>query len=526
MPESRAMILGLSSSLRNARFGAGSDLLIKDIKELVTREDLDRYLEQQAQIRLEDFVAAGRSQNLAFDEIYQNLLKQRSDQGLSNSEVVLAAGLWGANQMGCDIDHVGLSRHFPAHTPGGVNLDELKDRLRAADGILLSAPVYFGDRSSVAHDFIEMVRADVDLRKNLQGKVYAGISVGAKRNGGQETTLIYQLLDFTAMGMLGVGNDSETTSQYGGTAHAGDVGTVAQDSYGLDTSVGVGKRIGHVANLLNKSKEGKLTGALRVQVWNLQDADGKAAKEIESVVAMLESTVEPKIEVTVLDLTESEIHRCIACDICPTHVGTDEEYRCIVQSGSDALKLNHSSFLEPDAILIAAHSPVDRTNLVSGYQRFMERTRYLRRGDYVLSDVAVAPLIWEELGAKENLHLRMLTSMVRHHTVMTHPITGYMKDGVTLNNDDVMNDLKSFIVNAAKVATGSCVLTNEKPPVTNYKPVGYVLSTMKDKEQETIDRRELAVAARAKRTGDDALRRIEYINGKDAPSKVKTGSAS
>ena len=253
-----AKVLGLSASLRNARFGAGSESLVRDLTGLDTQDALYEYLRDQARIRLEDFVSAGRSQSLGFDEIYRNLQKLRSDQGLSNSEIILAAGLWDAHQLGCEIAHVGLSRHFPAHMRGGVHLDELKAKLMSADALLLATPVYFGDRSSVAHDLIEMIRTDSELQNAVKGKVFAGVSVGAKRNGGQETSLIYQLLDLTALGMLGVGNNSDTTSQYGGTAHAGDVGTAGVDDYGLNTSVGAGKRLGHVAEILRSCQEATL----------------------------------------------------------------------------------------------------------------------------------------------------------------------------------------------------------------------------------------------------------------------------
>jgi multimeric flavodoxin WrbA len=480
-------------------------------------------LNDQARIRLDDFVAAGRSESLSFDQIYQNLKSLRSDQGLSNSEVVLAAGLWGAYQLGCDIEHVGLSQHFPANSTKGSDLEGLKARLMAADAILLSTPVYFGDRSSVAHDLIELMRSDSEITEAMRGKVCAGISVGAKRNGGQETSLIYQLLDLTGIGMLGVGNDSDTTSQYGGTAHAGDVGTVGRDEYGLNTSVGAGKRIGHVAGILKAAQTATLSGRLRVQIWLLQDCRGEALQELNQIVEFLTSMPQPQIEVTLLDLTESEIHRCIACDICPTHVGNDEEYRCIVHRGTDALVLNHDRFLEPDVIIVAAHSPIDRAQLKSSYQRFMERTRYLRRGDYVLSDVVVAPLIFEELGSKENLHLRILTSMLRHHTIMTHPIIQYIQDGQVLNRQSVHRDLEDLVFRAAQVTTGRCVLANREPPVTHYNPVGYVLSTAKDKESATIQRRELAVAARNHRMVEDARDRIEY---KTVPSPSSAEAAN
>ena len=71
----------------------------------------------------------------------------------------------------------------------------LKAALRRADGILLSTPVYFGDRSSLSQRFIETIRSDAALCRDLAGRIYAGLAVGAKRNGGQETTLIYQMMD-------------------------------------------------------------------------------------------------------------------------------------------------------------------------------------------------------------------------------------------------------------------------------------------------------------------------------------------
>ena len=184
-------------------------------------------------------------------------------------------------------------------------------------------------------------------------------------------------------------------------------------------------------------------------------------------------------------------------------------YRCIIHKSSDALLQNHNAFLEPDAIIVAAASPVDRSKLVSNYQRFMERTRYLRRGDYVLSDVVVAPLVFEELGSKENLHLRILTSMLRHHTIMTHPIIGYVQQGVVLNRAAVARDLQSFVSQAARVTLGRCVQLGQEPPATDYRPVGYVLSSAKDQETKTLQRREVAVKARTNRKGKDARRRIQ-----------------
>jgi hypothetical protein len=65
--------LDISCSLRNARFGAGSEKLVKEIKELKDELELKKYLEQQTKICSEDFFLAGRKNDLPFDKLYQNL---------------------------------------------------------------------------------------------------------------------------------------------------------------------------------------------------------------------------------------------------------------------------------------------------------------------------------------------------------------------------------------------------------------------------------------------------------------------
>src|SRR6202521_4917745 len=86
-------VLGVSCSLRNARYGQGSERLIAEVHALANEADLGAYLETQTKIRLDDFIAAGRGEDLSFDEIYRRLRKSRNDRGVSNSEAALVAGL-------------------------------------------------------------------------------------------------------------------------------------------------------------------------------------------------------------------------------------------------------------------------------------------------------------------------------------------------------------------------------------------------------------------------------------------------
>ena len=502
-------ILGLSASLRNARSRAGSANLGAEVAALGTRADLDAYIADHAKIHLEQFVKAGRADGKPFDEIYRSLQKTGGLRGLSNSEVCLVAALWGAREKGAEIDHVALADHFPADG-SEVEVDELKARLRAADGFLLSVPVYFGDRGSLSQRFTEMVRSDPALAAELAGKIYAGCAVGAKRNGGQETTLIYQMMDMINAGMLAVGNDSDTTSQYGGTAHAGDVGTIPKDTYGIDTSIGAGRRIGRVAQVLATGDETALGDPLRLGLWVLQDRDGETMRHAAPFLGALGG----EVELRGADILGHRIRPCLACDICPTHVGPDGEYRCIIARRDDGMKQLHEDLLWPDVLMPAVYSPRDRAGLVSMYQQFMERTRYLRRGDYVYTDRLVVPLVLAEIGANEHMDIRLVTSFIRHHTVMHKPVVMWLHEGRVLNADEVRADLASAIRHGRRLVQGRLGAAHINSAATEYNPVGYVLSQAKDREASTMQARERLAAGRDARLRDEAVRRLRPVSGK------------
>lgn len=498
-------ILGLAASLRNARWGRGNETLIRDLESIETEDALKSYLVEQSDLHLENFVSAGRDRGLGFDDLYKNLKSLKGDRGLSNSEVALAAGLWAARNHGAEIEHVSLAEHFPA-SDRARDLDVLKERLRAADGILVSGPVYFGDRGSLAQSLVDLIRDDDELRADLADRVYAGIAVGAKRNGGQETTLIYQLLDMLHCGLFGVGNDSDTTSQYGGTGHAGDVGTMGRDDYGLQTAMGTGRRIAKIARIARAGRDNGLVGPLRVMLWVLQDRDGEAQRNVRRVLA---ASGRP-IELTVVDATEGHVNRCIACDICPTNVDVDQTYRCIIKSGRDSFSDWHDSFLDQDLVVPVVYSAGDRSRLSTNYQTFIERTRYLRRGDYVLGDVVTAPFVLQDLGVHEHLDVRLVTSMIRHHTVVGDPVVGYLRGGELLNADDIDTRVAGLLDRSRALTAGRLrtFLDQQHAEVCRYNPVGYVLSAEKDREDEKLRLREEMQEDRRRRQRADALRRL------------------
>lgn len=471
-------ILGVSSSLRNARFGVESiNELIRSIKSLPDDQALAEFLEKATKARIEDYMDAGKREDLSFDKIYRNIARRKRDRGLSNSDAVLVAGLWGAHTRGADIEYCSLAKFFP-YRGKPLHLTELRDLVLGSDGILLAGPVYFGDRGSLAQDFIDFLRNDPQCRAHIRGRPYAGITVGAKRNGGQETTLIYQMIDMVNLGMLVVGNDSATTAQYGGTANAGDVGTLSKDSYGIWTSTGTGRRLANVCRLLEIGHALGKSERVRISIWLVQDStDHRGLATIERL--RRELLADTDAEVIIHDFTDQTIDRCIACDICPTSLSRAVDYGCIIKSPDDLFVNKHSEIIDTDAILIAAYSPVDRSKVKSVYQRFIERTRYIRHNDYALSDRLSAPLIISEIDAQQNLHIRMLTSLLRHHQVMHHPLIGREFGNELLNWDSLLRHGRDFIANAKRIRAGRIALERERLSETVYNPVGFDIGTAK-----------------------------------------------
>jgi multimeric flavodoxin WrbA len=478
---SKISILGLSGSLRNARFRLGSRSLAKELEGIETEKDLTAYLVTQTKIRADDFLEAGLASGTPFDEVYRALHKRRFERGLSNSEAATAAALWAAHRAGAQISHIALAEHFPPNGPVREP-KRLAAALRAADGIIVSSPVYFGDRGSLVQGLFEFIASDPRLKQDMAGKIYGGLAVGAKRNGGQETTLIYQMLDMLNMGFLAVGNGHETTAQYGGTAKAGDVGTFASDQYGLETCIGTGRRVARTVLMKSLNRNGAtLTDKLSIHLWLVQDSeDGKGHRYFQDWAKELHDR-DPSVSVRIFDAVNDEVVRCIACEVCPTHLGNTSEYRCIVTSADDFFVKHHVELLDADAILIAAYSPENRTAIKSVYQQFIERTRYLRRDNYVFEDLLVSPFVVSHIEARQNLHIRMATSMIRHHTVLNRPIIAFESEGRVMNAAAVAKDSELFVARSRELLVGRYLQSKEG---TEYRPVGYQISAAKAREEQ------------------------------------------
>jgi len=378
---------------------------------------------------------------LGYIETHSCLTRSR----LSNSEVYLLAAIWEAQKAGVHVDYVPVCE--PSY---GARLGECR---RECDGLLLGGPVYFGDRSSLAETFLRAL-------PDGNGRPFAAVACGAKRNGGQETSLVYQMMDALAAGWTVVGNDAATTSQYGGTGVAGDVGSARRDGYGLDTSRGTGRRLAAVASTL----AGTAKARPRVLALVLADDEGAALD--------VARTVTDGLDAEIIDLTAADIRRCIACDLCPTEHGPDEDYRCIIAAKGDWLAQNHGRLLGADLIIPIVY---DSPRAVSVYQRFLERSRYIRRSDYILRGAVVCPVVLYDAGRIGVMHLRMSTAWMRHNTVIS-------RAGVVMRGGDVLRAAHA-VAEAHHVARNMAAAP--RADVT-YSAVGYGISKARDAREGRV----------------------------------------
>jgi multimeric flavodoxin WrbA len=345
---------------------------------------------------------------------------------LSNSELLSAAALLGAKKKGASVDYFSLIR-MDSH-----------DEIFNADGLLLASPVYFGDRSSVMDKFLQKARE----RRTLAGKPVAALSVGAKRNGGQETTNLYLLHEALNQGAFVVGNGPKN-AQYGGTALGGDLGSVLSDQKGLATAIDTGERVSEVARLLGAPPGDREKLRILVLV-TIETKENELEKRLQSLVTRA-SVERPHVCFEILALDGLDVERCIACSICPIpeQLISPNAYACIIQTPRDQLRRVRERLLQAHGILIAGVHAEE--SLLSHYQEFTERTRVMRRNDFELTNVPIASFTWEKVGAStENLFgLKVLTSYVRHNAILCPAVRELSHEGNTLV--DGLPRLVSFV---------------------------------------------------------------------------------
>jgi len=399
------------------------------------------------------------------DELNINI--EKIEITYSNSDISLAHSMLGVKQYGGEFKIICISNIFEhskmdiysnimdyesiddIDSIDSLNINEkalqnlLKD-VRESNGIVLSTPVYFGDRSSIANKFLQLTQK----YKILNNKAFGVVSVGAKRNGGQETTNIYTLQEAMAQGAIVVGNGPKT-SQYGGTVWAGDAGKAIDDDFGLETCYGVGRQVSQLSEIVLK---GKIQNNDKLKVTFLLTMDTND-KYFESILNEYIQTLDLKIiEPLLYNLTNDTIYRCIACNLCPSPKmmeklkGEEYPYHCVVQTPKDNMKQVQEVMVQSDCIVFVGVN--SNKDLIYRYQAFMERTRFIRHDDFELTNIPAVGLLINELGATNNqiFNVKVLTSFIRHNTFFLKPIE------IIFNNDNrIYQDNFNEYINTLKI---------------------------------------------------------------------------
>ncbi len=447
---------------------------------------------------------ATKSNNI--DELIKNAKQALESTKLSNSEITAAAALMGARQLGAEISYFPLRKLFKVRESSVVDFDPTKlkldsdipyvdtlsmnnknltrlfDTIKNSDGVILSTPVYFGDRSSVANKLLQLT-AQNNMLKN---KSFGVVSVGAKRNGGQETANIFSIYEATAQGALAVGNGPKTC-QYGGTVVAGDTGRVVDDVWGLETCYATGKRVTQTAQIyqkglsaanyshtIRKNDNENIVDTFKLKILVTMDyRDGRALATVKQLTSKLQKEYGNKADVQIVELIESDIFRCIACNICPIpekmdkHPTKIEKYACIIENKSDKLNEIRETLLDADGILICSLNDIERGHdtIISRYQAFVERTRFIRRNNFELTNVPISSLFINNIEADNNsiLDLKTMVSYIRHNSIILKPIKVVTHQGnILVNGEDQM---RNFIDTAMVINQGR---KNSTPIEVNY----------------------------------------------------------
>lgn len=461
-------ILGISASLRNKRFGYKNEL-VEDLKKIKNLDGVKSFVNEQIKITFSEIENLGKG--LSFEEKYKRLKKHKGSRGLSNSEVALVYALWQSHKNNVDIDYLSLSNIFENQNKDKI--DHFKKKFLSSDALLLSGPVYFGDRGSLTQRMIEFINSDKECIKHVKKLFYAGLAVGAKRNGGQETTLIFQMTDFLNMGAKVVGNGHDTTSQYGGTLVAGDIGKVQGDDYGIRTALSTGDNLSKCLKNFNhnitKDKTQNSKRKIQPKICNIFVMQDNKKEDCTKVVnSLVKNNKNSNVRFNIFKVYKETVHTCIACDLCPTSYGDKNEYRCIIKNKDDFFKLNHKDIINCDSFIFAAYSGENFFNINSNYQQFIERTRYLRRDDYLMGSKLVTSLIVSEVNSNRNLHIRTLTSLIRHKNILSKPLLVFKNNNTLINIVGVKNQFNHFV--------NDIELLKSDKEENNYIPIGYEIS--------------------------------------------------
>lgn len=393
--------------------------------------------------------------------LYDYIEKTARSKSISNSECGLIAAAFAASKRDVRLKYISLNKYFMKN---GMtrNFKQLADELNKATGIIFSLPVYFGDRSSLFGEMIDKYKKN---GLDFKGKVCGFISVGAKRNGGQETTNIFGINDILNLNGIAVGN-GPPTSQYGGTCVGGNIGTMSDDYFGILTSMGVGKKVAEVSEVLFRGNKHAGNSRQKPQITMLILNDKNEA--LFEYANRIKQTYKKIANINIVNLLNYKFHRCYACSVCP-RIKENRSYKCYIKN--DHMKKIQNYLIKTDAIILSCISTLNTYKEKSVYQKFMERTRYLRRDNFQLTNKLVSSFVLSELGSDIGIDIRVNTSFIRHNVILHKGLKQYLYKNSCINDEVVGDWLQDFAATLKIINSG---LKRSKLDKPLYADIGAV----------------------------------------------------
>lgn len=186
-----------------------------------------------------------------------------------NTVYLLKQALEAASEMGCKTQLVHVAEAVQTAQPlfcdactspcagvcyEGTELEKLLQLMRAADGIILASPVYFGTVAAPLKMLWDKTRA---LRKDkaLIDVIGAAMSVGSSRFGGQENTTraLQDMMLVHGMTLVGDGAYADDAGHFGASAQK----PAAEDPQAAKRCRILGRRVAEVALVTATLRERK-----------------------------------------------------------------------------------------------------------------------------------------------------------------------------------------------------------------------------------------------------------------------------
>jgi multimeric flavodoxin WrbA len=362
------------------------------------------------------------------DEYMEFLEDIASRNELSNSEVSSAIASFALSKEQVDFNLVRLNQLIDIRGKSTKQLDfVLDDILQNADGLIFCSPLHFGNPSSYLLRFLEII--SLEKRFPFENKVIGQSVVGARRNGGQEAANIFGLLEYAQMGACVVG-DGPPFSQSGGILESRIPKNGLLDSEGIKSGLNIGSRLVRAVDILreeNTVEPGKISVIVENE-WVLE-----SAKSSLSPVLDTNSMISYKF----INLQDFIIERCIGCSECP--IETENPYKCIIE---DEMEVLEDLLADSDGFIVCLEAK-DITWSSYKWQTFIERTRYLRRGDYRFANI---PLMSVQYLLSKNafpFHIRILPPSFKHDMIFVGPSLTLHPNNFS-DNDVIKYSLEKF----------------------------------------------------------------------------------